>query len=136
MHQDSFYRLWDLKKSICSDIKELRMLDLRERAHAEKGNSVLRSLNNRRSVKETPVSREQRAVLTRRIYDQQREFLIVQAELEQKITAIPEYYLRLVYGLHYVDLLFYDDVAKVIGGITGGAVQILVERRAGRSVRK
>ena len=118
--------LWALRDSITKDIAELHKLENRERANAEKGASVLRSLSRAKSVPERHV---QMTDLRACIFEKQKEYLFVQADLEKQIAAVPDHYVRMVLSLHFVDLLYFDDVARMIGnGIKGGAVQAIVSR--------
>lgn len=125
MDKDNLMVLWDLKDSICKDIKSLHKAEQRERSAAESGGSVLRAL---RKAELPPEHQAQLQAQREGIIAKQQEYLSAQAELEKRISAIPDQRMRLILSLRYVDLLTLAEVAEAIGGTTEGAVQQLLAR--------
>lgn len=114
-----------LRATYLHALKELKALERRRASATRSGDSVVRALF-RVEYTENNAAQEER--LTQRLSILRKEFLTAQALLEEKIAAVPDSYLRLVLSLYYVDLLRYTDIADLIGGISGGAVQQLLSR--------
>lgn len=114
-----------LRAAYLHTLKELKALERRRASAARSGESVVRALFR---VEYTENDAAQEKILTQRLLFLQQEFLAAQVLLERKIAAVPDGYIRLVLSLYYVDLLRYKDIADLIGGISGGAVQQLLSR--------
>ncbi len=114
-----------LRTAYLHTLKELKTLERRRASATRSGESVVRALFR---VEFTENNAAQAERLTQRLLLLQQEYLASQALLEKKIAAVPDSYIRLVLSLYYVDLLRYKDIADLIGGISGGAVQQLLSR--------
>ena len=117
--------LLSLRDSIISDIRELRQLEKAEQSVANRGRSVLHSLSKRDLVSDH-LSRKN--TLREKVFAEQYAYLDLQAEIERRISIVPDHAARLMLSWHYVDLLTYKQAAERIGGMTGGGAQMILRR--------
>lgn len=125
MTREDLNRLRILRKEIESGIRELKGFEKKERSAAQYGQSLLRSL------KRIDVENGMDAAKTDLIHtiaDKQRKYLATRAELEDRISRIPDHYVRVVLSLVYVDGLTAQEAAAVIRGSCtgGGIIQLLI----------
>ena len=126
MTKEDLNRLRTLRAEIESSIRELKGFEKKERSAAQYGQSLLRSL------KRIDVENGMDAAKTDLIHtitDNQRKYLVMRAELEDRISRIPDHYVRVALSLVYVDGLTMQEAAAVIqGGCTGGGITQLLMR--------
>lgn len=125
MTRDELDHLQTLRAEIESGIRQRRGLEKKERTAAQHGQSLLRTLKRRSNVQ--ALGRE-KAELTHAIIAKQKEYLALRAAMEERISQIPDHYLRVVLSLLYVDGLTADEAAAIIQGpcTGGGIIQMLV----------
>ena len=117
--------LLSLRDSIISDIRELRRLEKAEQSVANRGRSVLHSLSKRDLA---PDHHARKNALREKVFAKQRAYLDLQAEIERRISSVPEQTARLMLSWHYVDLLTYKQAAERFGGMTDGGAQMILRR--------
>ena len=101
-------------------------MEKKERSAAQYGQSLLRSLKRKDPANNVAATK---AELIHTIADNQRKYLAMRAELENKIRSVPDYYLRVVLSLVYVDGLTTREAAAVIhGSCTGSGISQLLVR--------
>ena len=122
--------LRNLRSSIIADIKKLRKLE----QQIERTKVPAKGVIPRKRRTMLPADFEGQTVeLRETIYENQRHFLSLQAELEREISKVPDPYTRLAMSLYYAELMTYRETAAAIGcGISSGAVQRLFDRRKER----
>lgn len=126
MTREDLNRLRILRAEIERDIRQLRNLEKKERSAAQHGQSLLRSLKRRDPVNNVAAAK---AELIHTIADNQRKYLTMRAELEDRINGTPDHYVRVVLSLVYVDGLTAQEAAAVIqGSCTGGGIIQLLRR--------
>lgn len=125
MTREDLNHLRILREGIEKDIRQLRNLEKKERSAAQHGQSLLRSLKRRDPANNVAAAK---AELIYTIADNQRKYLAMRAELEDRISSIPDHYVRVVLSLVYVDGLTTQDAAAVIQGSCtgGGIIQLLI----------
>lgn len=118
-------RLRILRAEIESGIRELRGVEKKERSVEHYGQSLLRSLKRRDPANNVAAAK---AELIHTITDKQCKYLALRAELEDRISRIPDHYVRIVLSLVYVDGLTAQEAAAVIRGSCtgGGIIQLLI----------
>ena len=125
-------RLKSLRDLIVKDIRELRRLEGLERSVANRGRSVLHSL----SKKELTADHfEKKNALREKAFEEQRAYLSLQAEIERRISAVPDHAARLMLSLYYTDTLTYTQAAKYFGGVTASGIQMILKRYFGKAQR-
>lgn len=131
MTREDLNHLRILREGIEKDIRQLRNLERKERSAAQHGQSLLRSLKRRDPANNIAAAK---AELIHTIADNQRKYLAMRAEMEDKISSVPDHYLRVVLSLVYVDGLTMQEAATVIqGSCTGGGISRLLVRYFERS---
>lgn len=125
MTREEVNRLRILRSEIESNTRKLREFEKKEQSAAQYGQSLLRSLRRSDSADRSETIK---AELTQRITANQEKYLAVRADLEDKISRIPDHYLRVVLSLVYVDGLTAQEAASIIQGSCtgGGIIQLLV----------
>lgn len=125
MTREELDRLRSLRAEIESDIRQLRGLEKKERTAAQHGQSLLRTLKRRSDLQALGREKEEE---THAIIAKQKEYLALRAAMEERISQIPDHYLRVVLSLLYVDGLTTDEAAAIIQGpcTGGGIIQLLV----------
>ena len=119
-------RLRILRAEIESGIRELRGFEKKERSTAQHGQSLLRSLKRIDPANGMDVAKTD---LIHTITDNQLKYLAKRAEMEDKISSIPDHYVRVVLSLVYVDGLTTREAAAVIhGSCTGSGISQLLVR--------
>lgn len=131
MTREDINHLRILRAEIESGIRELRGFERKERSTAQYGQSLLRSLKRRDHANNVATAK---AELIHTIADNQRKYLAMRAELEDRISMIPDHYVRVVLSLVYVDGLTAQEAAAVIRGSCtgGGIIQLLIRYFDGR----
>lgn len=126
MTREDLNHLRILREEIEKDIRQLRNLEKKERSAAQYGQSLLRSLKRRDPANNDAAAK---AELIHTIAENQRKYLAMRAELEDRISMIPDHYVRVVLSLVYVDGLTAQEAAVVIrGSCTGGGISQLLMR--------
>lgn len=126
MTREDLNHLRTLQEEIEKDIRQLRNLEKKERSAAQHGQSLLRSLKRRDPANNVAAAKGE---LIHTIADKQRKYLATRAELEDRISRIPDHYVRVVLSLVYVDGLTMQEAATVIqGSCTGGGISQLLVR--------
>ena len=125
MTREDLNHLRILREGIEKDIRQLRNLEKKERSAAQHGQSLLRSLKRRDPVNNDTAAKVE---LIHTIADNQRKYLAMRAELEHRISMIPDHYVRVALSLVYVDGLTAQESAAVIQGSCtgGGIIQLLI----------
>lgn len=125
MTREDLNHLRILREGIEKDIRQLRNLEKKERSAAQHGQSLLRSLKRRDPANNVAAAK---AELIHTIADNQCKYLAMRAELEDRISMIPDHYVRVVLSLVYVDGLTAQEAAAVIRGSCtgGGIIQLLI----------
>ena len=125
MTREDLNHLQILQEGIEKDIRQLRNLEKKERSAAQHGQSLLRSLKKRDPANNVAAVKTE---LIHTIADNQRKYLAMRAELEDRISMIPDHYVRVVLSLVYVDGLTAQEAAAVIQGSCtgGGIIQLLI----------
>lgn len=125
MTREDLNNLRILRTEIESGIRELRGFEKKERSAAQHGQSLLRSLKRRDTANNVAAAK---AELIHTIADNQRKYLAIRAELEDRISMIPDHYVRVALSLVYVDGLTAQEAAAVIRGSCtgGGIIQLLI----------
>lgn len=125
MTREELNRLRIFRAEIENSIRELREFEKKERSAAQYGQSLLRSLKRRDPANNDAAVK---AELIHTIADNQRKYLAMRAELEDRISSIPDHYVRVVLSLVYVDGLTTQNAAAIIQGSCtgGGIIQLLV----------
>lgn len=118
-------RLRSLHDSIAKDICELHRLENAERRVANRGRSVLHSLSKWELAPDHYV---RKGALREKVFAEQRAYLDLQAEIERRISTVPDHAARLMLSWYYTDSLTYDQAAECFGGITGSGVQMILRR--------
>ena len=131
MTREELNQLRILRAEIESDIRKLRAMEKKERTAAQYGQSLLRSL--KRSDAAGGVE-EEKAALIHAITAKQDKYLAMRAEMERRISGIPDHYLRCVMSMVYVDgLTSHEAAANIQGNCTGaGIIQLLTNHFNGR----
>lgn len=115
-----------LYRSVINDMKALAELEDREHTVSMSKNTILRSL---RKTELAFDHNEQKNALKESIAVQKHQMLKIRAVLEEKISRVPDPYLRLALSLHYVDLMTWEQAALFIGGsATSRGLQQLAAR--------
>lgn len=115
-----------LRAKIKRDIRELRAIERKEQSASQYGQSLLHSLKRRNPENNIAAAK---AELINIIAENQRKYLAMRAELEDRISMIPDHYVRVVLSLIYVDGLTAQEAATVIrGNCTGGGITQLLIR--------
>jgi len=125
MTREDLNHLRILRAEIESGIRELRGFEKKERSAAQYGQSLLRSLKRKELANDDATAKGE---LIHTIADNQLKYLAKRAELEDRISRIPDHYLRVVLSLVYVDGLTAQEAASIIQGSCtgGGIIQLLV----------
>ena len=125
MTREDLNHLRILREGIEKDIRQLRNLEKKERSAAQHGQSLLRSLKRRDPVNNDTAAKVE---LIHTIADNQRKYRAMRAELEHRISMIPDHYVRVALSLVYVDGLTAQESAAVIQGSCtgGGIIQLLI----------
>ena len=125
MTREDLNHLRILRAEIESGIRELRGFEKKERSAAQYGQSLLRSLKRRDPANNDVAAKGE---LIHTIADNQRKYLAKRAELEDRISMIPDHYVRVALSLVYVDGLTAQEAAAVIRGSCtgGGIIQLLI----------
>lgn len=131
MTREEVSSLHVLQAKIERDIRKLRAFEKKEQSASQYGQSLLRSLKRRDTARNVAAAK---AELIHTIADNQRKYLAIRAELEDRIRGVPDHYLRVVLSLVYVDGLTAQEAASIIqGGCTGAGIsQLLVRYFDGR----
>lgn len=126
MTREDLNHLRILREEIEKDIRQLRNLEKKERSVAQYGQSLLHSLKRRDSASNLVATK---AELIYTIAGNQRRYLALRAELEDRISRIPNHYVRVALSLVYVDGMTAEETAAVIrGSCTGKGISQLLTR--------
>lgn len=125
MTREELNQIRILRAKIESNIRELKALKKKERSAAQYGQSLLRSLKRIDPPNGVDVAKTS---LIHTITDNQRKYLAMRAELEDKIRNVPDHYIRVALSLVYVDGLTAQEAAEIIQGSStgGGIIQLLI----------
>ena len=126
MTREELNQLRILRTEIERDIRKLRTMEKKERAAAQYGQSLLRSLKR---LDATGGMEGEKIALIHAITAKQDKYLAMRAEMENRISDIPDHYLRCVMSLVYVDgLTSHEAAANIQGSCTGGGIIQLLNR--------
>lgn len=126
MTREELNQLRILRTEIERDIRKLRAMEKKERTAAQYGQSLLRSLKRLDAAEGVE---GEKAALLHAVTAKQDKYLAMRAEMERRISGIPDHYLRCVMSMVYVDgLTSHKTAANIQGSCTGGGIIRLLER--------
>ena len=118
-------RLRSLHDSIVKDICELHRLENAERRVANRGKSILYTFSK---TDLEPEHYGKKSALRGKVFEEQRAYLDLQAEIERRISTVPDHAARLMLSWHFADLLTYKQAAEHLGGMTDSGAQMILGR--------